>query len=159
MGEHRVDSAYGATGVTNETRPIFLEKGKWVRFIVTNAGPMVHPFHIHGYSTYYLGSYRMHPHPDNVTAGDPAKGSPLRAWDHPCTSGCTADLDKSVKKCPRPEHKDRVPMMLTDRYEDERCAKTAAPYMNMFGSELIPPVHQRVGPPHGIKGSDEGQAD
>merc|ERR1711871_438519 len=161
MGEHRVDSAYGATGVTNETRPIFLEKGKWVRFIVTNAGPMVHPFHIHGYSTYYLGSYRMFPHEDNVTSGKTAKGSPIRSWDHPCTSGCGAVINPTPEQntcIPELEH--RFPLMLTNFTQDPRCAKTAAPYMNMFGPELIPPTHQRVGPLHGVKGiSGQGDKD
>lgn len=110
--------------ISNNTNLIYLPKNKWVRMIIQDGGPMVHPFHIHGQSAYYLGS---------LTKWGESTDTEVKSPQRPQDATCTVDSP-------------RRPLLLAGPLEQEGCNRSAAAYMNAWGTETIPPVHERVQP-------------
>jgi len=108
-------------GIGNTTNLIKIPFMKWIRVYLQDGGPMVHPFHIHGYVTYLLGS-------DRRWTGT------LREPPRPAMAPCTYK-DGGV----------RLPMAL---YVDDpiTCNRSGVDYFNSWGTETIPPVASRSQP-------------
>jgi FtsP/CotA-like multicopper oxidase with cupredoxin domain len=108
-------------GVANVTNMVSIPYQKWIRVYLQDGGPMVHPFHIHGYVTYMLGQKRKW------------SGS-LREPQHPITAPCT-----------RNDGGARLPMML-QADNPITCNRSGVQYTNGWGTETVPPVHSRSQP-------------
>merc|ERR1719237_1538107 len=71
-------------GVTNKTMTIRLPVNKWVMVIQHNAGPMTHPFHIHGTDQFTLArdSIQQFPFALRIPPSATGKQSPHRSRTH-----------------------------------------------------------------------------
>lgn len=103
-------------GISNNTNMVFLPARKWIRVVLQNGGPMVHPWHLHGFKGYILAHNRL-------------EGEGTKPPERPHTAGCTVE---------DPRYK---PMKLKS---GEGCMQAGAPWINSWGPDLIPPIRHRI---------------
>jgi len=123
-------------GVTNKTMTIRLPVNKWVMVIQHNAGPMTHPFHIHGTDQYTLARDSMQQFPFALRIPPSATGKQRKCR-----------LDTAPWNNPY-----RVPQMLDPT--NPACHFDGAQYVNGYGLDLIPPVSNRYGVTYKVEDYD-----
>jgi len=121
-------------GITNKTLTVRVPMNRWIMVIQYNAGPMTHPFHIHGTDEYTLARMTV---PSTTKVAPPFKYPDCLRDTRGC--GCRYDSGQAPWNNPN-----RVPRLLDP--VDPKCQFDGANYVNGYGLDLIPPVSNRFFP-------------